>query len=247
MTQVKLAYVGDGNFKFIVPMDAELPPSKSAQADAESKVDEVDASDNDTQSDVVELVDAGLLPDNAVIQPTEKPSETEADDSNSSTKTMDDSHANDFLDEDIDADNPNDDSTSSDTEKHDMDIDKPTDNNDSSEQDQQHINNQNDDNMSLDTGASDKQEDSVKKTVNIDIDQGYVSDDSDSDVVLMGVSVPDKPAPSISGKVYRSRSYKCYICGFTAVMQVTFVEHFTKSHPGQTLSLQFLSISISNL
>ena len=63
----------------------------------------------------------------------------------------------------------------------------------------QHANN---DNISSDMEASDKQEQPAKNNVNIDDDQGYVSDDSV--VLVVGVTVPDKPCPSITGKVYRS-------------------------------------------
>ena len=214
MTQVEVAYVGDGNFKFIMPMDAPLQSSQNDPAvKATSQEDAVDASNNDdTQSDIDDLVDAGLIPDDAVTKNgTERPRESESD--ASTQKTMDDSHANDFLDEDIDnmdvttekqdmdIDNPNDDDETSETGEEDQDIDNPNDNDETSETGEvdQDSDNTNDDNVSSDTEASEKADNAKKKVPRYD-NQGYVSDESD--VLLVGISVPDNPAPSISGKVY---------------------------------------------
>ena len=69
----------------------------------------------------------------------------------------------------------------------------------------------------------------------MDVDDGYESENSD--IIFVGISVPDKPHPSIVGRVHRSRFYKCYLCGFIAEMQVTFVDHFTKR-------IQVLSTSV---
>ena len=42
-------------------------------------------------------------------------------------------------------------------------------------------------------------------------DLGYASDDADSnsDVIVLGISVPDMPIAMIIRKVHQSRSYKC--------------------------------------
>ena len=73
----------------------------------------------------------------------------------------------------------------------------------------------------------------------MDVDDGYES--ANSDIVFVGISVPDKPHPSIVGRVHRSRSYKCYLCRFIAEMQVTFVDHFTKTHPGAQYKCDYCS------
>ena len=72
-------------------------------------------------------------------------------------------------------------------------------------------------------------------------DDGYVSDSTngDSDVMFVGISVPAKPVATIVSKVQRSRSYKCYLCGFVSELQVTFVKHFTTKHPGQSFKCDF--------
>ena len=91
-------------------------------------MDEVDASQNDaTQSDKAELMDAGLLPEHETM---ELPPESESDaeeasldepdpSSSSKSSTMDDSHANDFIDEEIDNINSNTENTH---EKQDTDM-----------------------------------------------------------------------------------------------------------------------------
>ena len=70
-----------------------------------------------------------------------------------------------------------------------------------------------------------------------DVDAGYVS--NDSDVQITAVSIPDKPIPTIVGKVHRSCSYQCYLCGFKAEMQVTFVKHFSNDHPNDKFKCDF--------
>ena len=59
----------------------------------------------------------------------------------------------------------------------------------------------------------------------------------------MGVTVLDKPCSRIMGKVHHSRSYICYLCGFMAEMQVTFVQNFTQQHPGQPFHCDFCKAS----
>ena len=84
--------------------------------------------------------------------------------------------------------------------------------------------------------------DSVEKdqsTDIMDVDDGYESENSD--IIFAGISVPDKPHPSIVRRVHRSRSYKCYLCGFIAKMQVTFVDHFTTMHPGAQYKCDYCS------
>ena len=63
-------------------------------------------------------------------------------------------------------------------------------------------------------------------------DDGYVSDDTngDSDVMFVGITVPPEPVATIMGKVYHSRSYKCYLCGFSSELQLTFIKDFTTKH-----------------
>ena len=81
-------------------------------------------------------------------------------------------------------------------------------------------------------------DDALDLTVN---DDGY-----DSDVKITGVSIPDKPNPTIAGRVHRSRSYQCYICQFKSEMQVTFVEHFQTNHKGSPYKCDFCSSSFTS-
>ena len=46
----------------------------------------------------------------------------------------------------------------------------------------------------------------------LDLTKDVNDDGYDSDVQITGISIPDKPNPTIVGCVHRSRSYKCYIC-----------------------------------
>ena len=111
LTQIKLAYIGQGNFKFIVPLNDQLIPPKT---EAEPlKMGEVDASQLDaSESDEAKLMDAGLLPDQDTSQlPFARYSDVgeasvhEPESSSSSQPShMDDSCENDFDDEDIDMD-----------------------------------------------------------------------------------------------------------------------------------------------
>ena len=72
-------------------------------------------------------------------------------------------------------------------------------------------------------------------------DDGYVSDGTqdDSDVMFVGISVPEKPVAMIVGKAQHSRSYKYYLCRFYSELQVTFITHFTTKHPGQSFKCDF--------
>ena len=107
LTQIKLAYVGQGNFKFIVPLNAELKPPKmdTTPPTDQLQMDEVDAWQQDaSQSDNTELMDAGLLPEH---ETSKLPSASDSDareasvdepdpSSSSRSSPMDDSCENDF-------------------------------------------------------------------------------------------------------------------------------------------------------
>ena len=91
---------------------------------------------------------------------------------------------------------------------------------------------------SIDTSTEAK---TLQDSDSSDEDAGYVSDgtDGDSDVKFVRITVPAKPVASVVGKVSRSRSYKCYLCGFGSKLQVTFIQHFTTKHPGQLFKCDF--------
>ena len=201
-----------------MPLDAELkPPKIDTTPHAVFNALQQDAS----QSDDAELMDAGLLPEHKT---SELPSASDSDageasvdkpdpSSSSRSSPMDDSRENDVDDEDIGIDTNTEDThgkqdidmemNTEDTHgKQDIDMETNTEDTHGKQDIDMENQHANDDNVSSDMEASDKQEHPAKNNVNIDADQGYVSDDSD--VLVVSVTVPDKPCPSITCKVYRS-------------------------------------------
>ena len=250
MTSIKLAYIGSGNFKFFVPIkseeqvDALVTPSQMPnQSDAEDLADEL----------AENLAETGLLPD---------------EDAESSTLSQD-SRSNDFNDADIEKKNVQDKDSSdaessmlsedsrandfndADIEKMDVDtLAEPVDTMDTIEGNASDMNTNTLDilgdpvNTALKPAEAKTSKGSTGSMDSQHKDNGYASDeevDDDSDVILLGISVPDKPIGNIMGKVQRSRLYKCYLCGFQLEMQVTFITHFTSQHPVQPYQCDFCS------
>ena len=83
--------------------------------------------------------------------------------------------------------------------------------------------------------------DDIQKTGEEALDLTVNDDGYDSDLQITGVSIPDKPNPTIVGCVHRSRSYQCYICSFKSKMQVTFIDHFKTDHKGSPYQCDFCS------
>ena len=245
MTHIKLAYVGSG--KFFVPVHLEDKADFVDKADVSDKATEPPTeSDHDDLSDGMEedLAETGLLPSDDEMQGHNN---LDADDASSTLTT--DSRANDFVDESMDflqAAEPGK-VAHTDTDKIDTGIaDTSTENSLNNpeaqtltpalhETDLQNEHSLNNKQGETSTSTSDK-------TDSHDDDDGYGSEDhdsDDSDVILIGITVPDKPLGSIAGIVHRSQSYKCYLCGFQSEMQVTFVTHFSSQHQGMPFQCDF--------
>ena len=216
MTSIKLAYIGSGNFKFFIPLTSEeqvdalvMPSQTLNQSDTEDLADKL----------AEDLAETGLLPDQDV-------QEEDSSDAEPSTISVD-SRANDFNDEDIEK---MDVSKASDQTNHtDMNTDgvdtsaEPVDNMDTSEGNTSDMNTDTLDILGdpVDTALKPTEAETSKgstgSTDSQHEDDRYATDeeiDDDSDVILVGISVPDKPIGNITRKVHRSRSYKCYLCGF---------------------------------
>ena len=241
MTKIKLAYIGSGNFKFFVQLTSEeqvdapvMPSQMPNQSDAEDLADEL----------TEDLAETGLLGDEDIQK--EESSDAEA------SMISVDSRANDFNDEDVEKMDVS--KASVKTDNTDMNTDgvdtsaEPVDNMDTSEENTIDMNTDTVDISEdpMDTALKPTQAETSKgSTGSTDFkheDDGYATDediDDDSDVILVGINVPDKPIGNITGKVHRSRLYKCYLCGFQSEMQVTFVTHFTAQHPAQPYQCDF--------
>ena len=236
MTSIKLAYIGSGNFKFFVPIkseeqvDAPVTPSQMPnQSDAKDLADEL----------AEDLAETGLLPDEDAESSTlsqdsrgnnfrdadvEKQDVQDEDSSDAeSSRLSEDSRANDFNNADI--------------EKMDVDTSaEPVDTMDTTEGNPSDMNTDTLDisgdpaNTVFKPAEAETSKGSTGYTDSQHEDNRYTSDDNiddDSDVILLGISVPDKPIGNIMWKVHRSRSYKCYLCGFQSEMQVTFITQIT--------------------
>ena len=240
MTCNKLAYMGSGNFKFFVQVHSQDQADFVDKADVPDKVPEPPTeSDHDDVSDGMEdLAETGLLPSDAEMQDHEN-SDANHDESSAITT---DSRANDFVDESIDFSQATEPGKLENTDTEDTEIaDTSTENASNNPEAQtstpplQQTDPQNNEQGETLTSTS-------GKTDSHDDNDGYGSEDpesDDSDVILVGITVPDKPLRSIAGKVHRSRSYKCYLCGFQSEMQVTFVTHFSSQHQGMLFQCDF--------
>ena len=215
MTCIKLAYVGSGNFKFFVPVHSQDQADFVDKADVLDKVPEPPTeSDHDNISDGMEdLAETGLLPSDAEMQDHEN-SDANHDESSAITT---DSRANDFVDESMDFSQATEPGKPKNMDTEDTEIaDTSTENASNNPEAQtstpplQQTDLQNNEQGKTLTSTS-------GKTDSHDDNDGYGSEDpesDDSDVIVVGITVPDKPLGNIAGKVHRSWSYKCYLCGF---------------------------------
>ena len=194
MTFIKLAYMGKGVYKFIVPLDAQM--EKQAKEDA---VNNNVQKENDDESDLEkDLAETGLLP-------TEESSDEG------------DSTVNNSREHDFDGKNVESCSDAGDT----MDVDKTD---QSADQAQDSVSNTSSMDVDNTDQSAENAQEPLQKTSNMDTstktktsedsgssdeDAGYVSDssDGDSDVKFVRISVPAKPVATIVGKVSCSCSY----------------------------------------
>ena len=203
-------------------------------------------SDDEDFSDGLEddLAETGLLPSDDNMQ---GPDNSDA----ASSMLTTDSRANDFVDENMESmdfsqsteqgkvahmDNDNVDTGIADTStENEHSLNKPAGETWTASTDSQ-------DEHSLNKPQGETSTSSSDKTDSQDEDNGYRSDNhdsDDSDVLLVSITVPDKCPGSIVGKVQWSRWYKCYLCGFQSEKQVTFVTHFLSQHPGLPYQCDF--------
>ena len=229
MTFIKLAYIGEGVYKFIVPLDTQ-----TERQDDENACNNNVQKENDDKSDLEkDLAEMGLLP-----------TEESSVDGNS---IVNDSRENDF-----DSKNVESRSDAGDT----MDVDKTDQSADQAKDSVNNTSSMDVDNTDNTDQSTDNPQEPLQKTSRMDTstettisedsgsadeDAGYVSDgtDGDSYVKFVGISFPAKPVATIVGKVSRSRSYKCYLCGFGSELQVPFIQHFATKHPGQLFKCDF--------
>ena len=226
MTFIKLAYVGQGVYKFIVPLDAQT--EKQAEEDAVNN--NVQKENNDESDLEKDLAETRLLP-------TEESSDEG------------DSTVNHSREHDFDGENVESHSDARDT----MDVDKTD---QSADQAQDSVSNTSSMDIDNTDQSAENAQEPLQKTSSTDTssetktsedsgssdeDAGYVSDgsDGDSDVKFVRISVPAKPVATIVSKVSCSCSYKCYLCGFSSELQVTFIQHFATQHPGQLFKCDF--------
>ena len=228
MTFIKLAYIGEGVYKFIVPLDTQ-----TERKDDEDACNNNVQKENDDESDLEkDLAETGLLP-------TEESSDEG------------DSIVNDSRENNFDRKNVESRSDAGDT----MDVDKTDQSADQAKDSVNNTSSMDVDNTDNTDQSTDNTQEPLQKTSRMDMstettsedsgsadeDAGSVSDgsDGDSDVKFVGISVPAKPVATIVGKVSRSCSYKCYLCGFGSELQVSFIQHFAMKHPGQLFKCDF--------
>ena len=202
MTNIKLAYIGSGNFKFFIPLtskeqvDALVMPSQMPnQSDAEDLANVL----------TEDLAETGLLPDQDV-------QEEDSSDAEPSTISAD-SRANDFNDEDVEKMDVS--KASDQTNNTDMNTDgvdtsaEPVDNMDTSEENTSDMKTDTLDILGdpVDTALKPTEAETSKgstgSTDSQHEDDGYATDediDDDNDIILVGISVPDKPIGNIMGK-----------------------------------------------
>ena len=200
---VKLAYIGDGIYKEIAPLQTQ------------------DEDNNDVEQD---LEGTGLLDDDPDVSHSADEKDGEQFDSDYGEHSDEQNEdPNDSREHDFDNDSTSLDETQTQDVANGHDSPKP-------------------DQIPSTSNDAVNKDGNVEQAMDLtkdmyDVDPGYES--HDSDLIITAVSIPDKPVPTIMGKVHRSRSYKCYLCGFKSEMQKTFVKHFSTDHPNDKFKCDF--------